>query len=234
MMPYSYKVTLARKSDAGKNEKSLFSGILDRFAVAFRSSLNRVALRDLFIGCDASLIDTVPEIRLRRKSQPKTLFDMLWNHMDEPIELTFFEKDRLFPFLSWRRSFASALVFAITFAGFLGLSARDLQAASEQPHNAPQKHTVKGSIEFLPTDCPPVMQLSNCVNSVLTKTDRSMGMELMAQYPGVGHLNTPHSNGPHNNVPPYTTQSGEHSNTGPVDTHSNTSHVNLAPGDTIF
>lgn len=216
-MPYHYNVTLTKKIK--KRKKSFFSYNLDRFAAAFRSSLLRAALRELFIDGDASLIDTVPEIRLRRRTQQETLFDRFRNCIEEPIELTFFEKDRLLPFLSWRRSFASALVFAVTFAGFLGLSARDLQAASEQPHNAPQKHTLKGSIEFLPTDCPPVMHLSNCVNSALIKAERSMGQELLAQYSGGTHSNS----GEHGD------SSDPHADTPAQNEHTNTSHVNLAP-----
>ncbi|MGV8124104.1 MAG: hypothetical protein AB2L14_30530 [Candidatus Xenobiia bacterium LiM19] len=225
-MPYHYKVTLARKNE--KKDKSLLPDILDRFAAAFRSSLHRAALRDLFIDHDASLTDAVPEVRLRHTCRQETLFDELRNRIDEPIEFSFFERERLFPFLSWRRSFATALVFAVTFAGFIGLSSRNLQAASEQPQTAPQKQTVKGSLEFLPTDCPPVMQLSNCVNASLTGAERSMNMKLMAQYPGS------HSNTEHSNTPAHNQSVSEHSQTPASDTHSNTSHVNLAPGDTIF
>lgn len=225
-MPYHYKVTLAGKTE--KKDKSLLPDILDRFATAFRSSLHRAALRDLFIGRDESLTDDVPEVRLRHTSRQETLFDEIRNRIDEPIEFSFFERERLFPFLSWRRSFATALVFAVTFAGFLGLSSRNLQAASEQPQTPPQKHAVKGSLEFIPTDCPPVMQLSNCVNASLMRMGRSMNTELMAQYPGS------HSNTEHDNTPGHTNTISEHQNTNPTDTHSNTSHVNLAPGDTIF
>ena len=85
-MPYHYKVTLARKNQ--KKDKSLLPDILDRFAAAFRSSLHRAALRDLFIDRDASLTDAVPEVRLRHTCRQETLFDGLRNRIDEPLSST--------------------------------------------------------------------------------------------------------------------------------------------------
>jgi len=226
-MPYRYKVRLAGKTE--KKEKSLLAEALERLALKFRSSMHRAILRDFFLEHDPSLTDVMPEIKLKRSTPRQTIFDMIRSRIDEPMEFSFFGNER--PLLPLRRSFAAALVFAVTFAGFVGFTSKSAQAA-EQPHNNQQRQAVKGSLEFLPTDCPPIMNLSNCVNASTVRIERSMGLDLLAQtYPGSVPT---HSNTSHSDTAPHTNTTSPHGNNPASDTHTNTSHVNLAPGDTIF
>ncbi|GEM_PF-1751172 len=231
-MTYRYKVKLARKTSQKKNH--LLSDIIEKLTLPSRSAVHRSALKELFLDHDPSLFRAVPEIRLQGGSQHKTLLDQLRKRVEDPLELSFFKRSKLFSFLSWKRSFATALVFTVTFAGFIGITSKKVQAAAEQPQTNPQVLMMKGNLEFLPTDCPPIMQLSNCVKTPALHSERTQGIQI-AQYPGPGpgpgpgsgpgtHANTHSNTDVHSN--------GAHTNTGA--THTNTSHVNLAPGDMIF
>ncbi|MDQ7824833.1 MAG: hypothetical protein RDV48_18690 [Candidatus Eremiobacteraeota bacterium] len=207
-MSYKFKVTLQKKDRS-------FKGCKDSPALAcierFKALLGRQELRAYFIE---ERQEQPVFIKLHSTVREPGILERLLTRLMPGYEFSFFERPLCG---TLRRAFATSMVGLFAIASFMGLSAKQVQASVEKSENLPdvQKlpRTLQKTMEFLPTDCPPIVRLTNCITTSQTFPAPQSLQHEFAQY---------------------STHTNSHSNTTFSHTNTPAYHVNLTPGDSIF